>query len=242
MTQAVPRPITLVTGASRGIGAACVRQLQQAGHQLILVARDLAAMQALAMPDDLVISTDLGDESQILTCFRQVQQQFGRLDHLVNAAGIMQDSALALTKTSSLAAQFQLNVNATFLCCQLASRLMLRQKHGNIVNIGSKVGESGSSGQAAYSASKAAVTGLSKSLAKELGPQGIRVNVVAPGFISTDLTAHYDDSQRIRLAEQTALRRLGTAEDVAAVVGFLCSDAARYVTGQVIAVDGGLIL
>lgn len=242
MTPQASRPITLVTGASRGIGAACVQQLQQAGHQLVLVARDRAAMQALAMPDDLVISTDLNDEGQILACFRQVQQQCGRLDNLINAAGIMQDSALALTKTSSLVAQFQLNVNATFLCCQLASRLMLRKKYGNIVNIGSKVGESGSSGQAAYSASKAAVSGLSKSLAKELGPQGIRVNVVAPGFISTNLTAHYDDLQRARLAEQTALRRLGTAEDVAAVVGFLCSDAARYVTGQVIAVDGGLVL
>jgi 3-oxoacyl-[acyl-carrier protein] reductase len=242
MTPQAQRPITLITGASRGIGAACVQQLQQAGHQLVLVARDAAAMQTLAMPDDLVISTDLCDETQVLACFRQVQQHCGRLDHLINAAGIMQDSALALTKTSSLAAQFQLNVSATFLCCQLASRLMLRQKCGNIVNIGSKVGESGSSGQAAYSASKAAVTGLSKSLAKELGPQGIRVNVVAPGFISTDLTANYDATQRAKLAEQTALRRLGTAEDVAAVVSFLCSDAARYVTGQVIAVDGGLVL
>lgn len=242
MTQQALRPVTLVTGASRGIGAACVQQLQQAGHQLVLVARDSAAMQVLAQPDDIVISADLSDEAQILACFRQVQQQFGRLDHLINAAGIMQDSALALTKTSSLAVQFQLNVNATFLCCQLAGRLMLRQKRGNIVNFGSKVGESGSSGQAAYSASKAAVTGLSKSLAKELGPQGIRVNVVAPGFIETALTAHYTELQRNALCSQTALRRLGSAADVAAVVGFLCSDAAAYVTGQVIAVDGGLVL
>ncbi len=242
MTSPAPRPVSLITGASRGIGAACVQQLQQAGHQLVLVARDSAALQALAAPGDLVISTDLCDENQILGCFRQVQQQFGRLDHLVNAAGIMQDSALALTKSSSLAAQFQLNVNATFLCCQLASRLMLRQKRGNIVNFGSKVGESGSSGQAAYCASKAAVSGLSKALAKELGPQGIRVNVVAPGFITTALTAHYSDAARSQLVAQTALRRLGTAADVAAVVGFLCSDAAGYVTGQVLAVDGGLVL
>ncbi len=242
MTSTAPRPISLITGASRGIGAACVQQLQQAGHQLILVARDTTALQALAAPDDLVISADLADESQILACFRQVQQHFGRLDHLINAAGIMQDSALALTKSTSLAAHFQLNVTATFLCCQLASRLMLRQKRGNIVNFGSKVGESGSSGQAAYCASKAAVSGLSKALAKELGPQGIRVNVVAPGFIDTALTAHYHEAQRAQLTSQTALRRLGTAKDVAAVVSFLCSDAAGYITGQVLAVDGGLVL
>ena len=98
MTSSAPRPISLITGASRGIGAACVQQLQQAGHQLILVARDTTALQTLAMPDDLVISADLTDESQILACFRQVQQHFGRLDHLVNAAGMMQDSALALTR------------------------------------------------------------------------------------------------------------------------------------------------
>jgi 3-oxoacyl-[acyl-carrier protein] reductase len=242
MTNQTPRPITLITGASRGIGAACVRQLQQADHQLILVARDEAALATLATPDDMVIVADLNDESQIFACFQQVQQHFGRLDHLINAAGVMQDSPLMLTKSASLAAQLQINVTAAFLCCQLGSRLMLRQKRGNIVNFGSKVGESGSSGQTAYCASKAAVSGLSKALAKELGPQGVRVNVVAPGFIDTALTAHYSETQRTQLVSQTALRRLGTAADVAAVVGFLCSDAAAYVTGQVLAVDGGLVI
>ena len=236
MTNQTARPLSLITGASRGIGAACVRQLQQAGHQLILVARDEAALAALAAPDDMVIVADLNDEAQIFACFQQVQQHFGRLDHLINAAGVM------LTKSTSLAAQLQINVTAAFLCCQLGSRLMLRQKRGNIVNFGSKVGENGSSGQAAYCASKAAVSGLSKALAKELGPQGIRVNVIAPGFIDTALTAHYSETQRSQLVSQTALRRLGTAADVAAVVGFLCSDAAAYVTGQVLAVDGGLVI
>lgn len=236
------RPVSMITGASRGIGSACVSQLRELGHQLILVARNEVALRTLAGPDDLVIPTDLLEEAQILACFRQIQQTFGRLDHLVNAAGTMHDNALALTTASSFNQQMNLNATATFICCQLASRLMLRQKRGNIVNIGSKVGESGSVGQSAYCASKAAVSGFSRALAKELGPQGIRVNTIAPGFIDTELTAHYDETKRELIKSQTSLRRLGTCEDVAAVVGFLCSDAASFITGQVLAVDGGLVL
>lgn len=152
---------------------------------------------------------DLNNEAQIFACFQQVLQHFGRLGHLNNAAGVMQDSPL-----------------------------VLRQKHGNIVNFGPKAGESESSDQTAYCASKAAVSGLSKVFTKKLGPQGLRVNLIAPDFIDLALTAHCSETQRIQLVSQTALRRLATA----AVVGFLCSDTAVYVTGQVLAFDWGLVI
>ncbi len=242
-------PISLVTGASRGIGAAVALRLAALGHHLLLTARNELLLTTLAehclkvgAASATVLPCDLTDQAAVLQLFGQIKQQHQQLDHLVNAAGMMQDSMLGMTRLTELQALFSLNVMASYQCCQLAARLMMRQKKGNIVNLASKVGENGASGQSAYAASKAAISGLTKALAKELGPAGIRVNAVAPGFIETDLTAHYSNDQKQQLCQQISLGRTGQADEVAALIQFLCSEDARYITGQIIAVDGGFSL
>ncbi|MFN6970295.1 MAG: SDR family NAD(P)-dependent oxidoreductase [Rheinheimera sp.] len=239
-------PVSLVTGASRGIGAASALRLAALGHHLLLTARNEIALTDIAQQcqlagaaSTLVLPCDLTDQASVMQLFNQIKQQHQKLDHLINAAGMMQDSMLGMTRLSDLQALFSLNVMASYQCCQLAARLMMRQKQGNIVNLASKVGESGAIGQSAYAASKAAISGLTKALAKELGPFGIRVNAVAPGFIETDLTAHYSDAQKQQLCQQISLGRTGQADEVAAVIQFLCSTDASYISGQVMAVDGG---
>lgn len=239
-------PVSLVTGASRGIGAASALRLAALGHHLLLTARHEIALTDIAQQcqlagaaSTLVLPCDLTDQASVMQLFNQIKQQHQKLDHLINAAGMMQDSMLGMTRLSDLQALFSLNVMASYQCCQLAARLMMRQKQGNIVNLASKVGESGAIGQSAYAASKAAISGLTKALAKELGPFGIRVNAVAPGFIETDLTAHYSDAQKQQLCHQISLGRTGQADEVAAVIQFLCSTDASYISGQVMAVDGG---
>ena len=239
-------PVSLVTGASRGIGAASALRLAALGHHLLLTARNEIALTDIAQQcqlagaaSTLVLPCDLTDQASVMQLFNQIKQQHQKLDHLINAAGMMQDSMLGMTRLSDLQALFSLNVMASYQCCQLAARLMMRQKQGNIVNLASKVGESGAIGQSAYAASKAAISGLTKALAKELGSFGIRVNAVAPGFIETDLTAHYSDAQKQQLCQQISLGRTGQADEVAAVIQFLCSTDASYISGQVMAVDGG---
>ncbi len=241
-------PVALVTGASRGIGAATARLLAQSGYRLVLVARREGLLREVARECEAsgalvsVHPADVTNAGAVTDVFRSVMQSEGRLDALVNAAGAMADAGFAMTKLSTLDDLFRVNVSGTFQCSQLAAKLMLRQRSGSIVNVASKVGESGSAGQAAYAASKAAVSGLTKSLAKELGPLGVRVNAVAPGFIETDLTAHYGADARTAISANIALRRLGQADEVAKVVRFLCSSDAAYVTGQVLGVDGGFVL
>ncbi len=154
----------------------------------------------------------------------------------------MPEAAMMMTSAEQLQQVFAVNTFGSFYCAQYASRLMARNRSGAIVNIASVVAEQGSAGQVAYSASKAALKGMTASMAKELAPMGVRVNSVAPGFIETELVAHYSAKQRQQLISQTALGRLGQADDVAAVVAFLCSESASYITGQTIAVDGCLQL
>jgi 3-oxoacyl-[acyl-carrier protein] reductase len=239
-------PVSLVTGASRGIGAAVALRLAACGHHLILTARTEPALAKIAQQcqsagavSTFILPCDLTDHAAVLQMFNHTKHQYQKLDHLINAAGMMQDSVLGMTRLTDLQALFSLNVTASYQCCQLAARLMMRQKNGNIVNLASKVGESGAIGQSAYAASKAAIAGLTKALAKELGPSGIRVNAVAPGFIETDLTAHYSEVQKQQLCQQISLGRTGQADEVAALIQFLCSADASYISGQVIAVDGG---
>lgn len=239
--------MALVTGASRGIGAATALALAESGHRLALVARGEEPLREVARACEAVgaqvrvHAADVTDAEAMTGVFRAILQDEKRVDVLVNAAGIMRDAVLAMTKLETLDELLRVNVSGTFHCCQLASKFMIRQRSGAIVNLASKVGESGSPGQAAYAASKAAIAGLTKSLAKELGPSGVRVNAVAPGFIETDLTAHYGAEARAAIVERVALRRLGQAQDVARVIRFLCTTDAAYVTGQVIAVDGGFV-
>jgi 3-oxoacyl-[acyl-carrier protein] reductase len=245
----IDTPVSLITGASRGIGAAVALRLAASGHHLLLTARNEPGLTVIAeqcrqagAASATVMPCDLTDQAAVLQMFNQIKQQHQRLDHLINAAGMMQDSMLGMTRLADLQALFSLNVGASYQCCQLAARLMTRQKSGNIVNLASKVGESGAIGQSAYAASKAAVSGLTKALAKELGALGIRVNAVAPGFIETDLTAHYSALQKQQLCQQISLGRTGQADEVAALVQFLCSNDAKYISGQIIAIDGGFSL
>lgn len=247
--SSISAPVSLITGASRGIGAAVAIRLAVAGHHLLLSARNEIALTSIAeqcrqagAASATALPCDVTDQAAVLQLFSTIKQQHPQLDHLINAAGMMQDSLLGMTRLTDLHALFALNVTASYQCCQLAARLMMRKKQGNIVNFSSKVGESGAVGQSAYAASKAAISGLTKALAKELGPTGIRVNAVAPGFIATDLTAHYSDAQKQKLCQQISLGRIGQADEVAALVQFLCSTDARYITGQIIAIDGGYTL
>lgn len=249
MSQA-ERPVALVTGGSRGIGLASARALAGDGHRLVLAARDDAALQAAAaaLRQDLVdadvstVTTDVADETQVKALFQHVQSNHKRLDVLVNCAGIMQDAPLAMTRPADLQRIFTVNVFGSYYCCQYAARLMARHKHGVIVNLASAVGEQGSAGQSAYAASKSAIDGLTRSLARELAPQGIRVNAVAPGLIDTDMTAGYRGERLQAVIDKTLAGRVGQADEVAALIAFLASGKAGYITGQVINITGGLTL
>lgn len=239
----------MITGAAQGIGAAIARAAAREGAALILLGRQRSALEALAAElHQSVKSTvqlfevDVTDAEGMTQVFRQLQQQGIQLDVLVNNAGMMKDAPLAMTRLIDAEAQWRVNTLAPLLASQLAARSMMRKRQGAIINLASWVGEQGSAGQAAYAASKAGVSSLTKSLAQELGPLGIRVNAVAPGFIETALTAGYQAEQRQRLQEHTALRRLGQAHEVAELVVFLASERASFITGQVIGIDGGMRL
>lgn len=235
----------LVTGASRGIGKAVAKVCCALGAKVYLAGRDDQALEALALElghNATAFSYDVTDQSQVKEAFGHIQKYVGKLDGLVNNAGIMLDAPLAMTKLEDL--QLQLNVNsvAAFHHSQLASRLMTKQRCGSIVNLCSVVGEQGSAGQSAYATSKAALSGMTKSLAKELAPIGVRVNGVAPGFIETELVNHYSVEQRNSALQNIALKRPGLASEVADLISFLLSDHAAYITGQIIAIDGGMRL
>ncbi|WP_114418151.1 SDR family NAD(P)-dependent oxidoreductase [Marinospirillum perlucidum] len=241
------KPLALITGASRGIGAATAKQLAKQGYDLWLVARnpDLLADQAEECRQHgssvTTKTLDLTDSQSLKVLFQELQKE-KRLHHLVHCAGFMLDKPLMMTSLSELQHLYTIHLQATFQLCQLASRLMTRQRFGNLVLLSSKVASAGSAGQSAYSSVKASLTGLTLSLAKELGPVGIRVNAVAPGLIETNLTEHYSEEKKAELIEKIALKRIGQPEDVAQIIGFLCSPAASYMTGQILGVDGGFSL
>jgi len=240
----VQKELAIITGASRGIGKAVAIMLARR-CDLVLVARDSAALAEVARECEQygaacqVVELDLSKITEVSTRLRDIN---GIPSHLVHCAGQMRESMLAMTRASDISQLLAVNIEATILLCQVVSKLMTRHRKGNIVLMGSAVAEQGATGQAAYAASKGAIAAFTRSLAKELGPVGIRVNAVAPGFICTDLTAHYSAAQREKLIANTSLRRLGTAEDIAQVVDFLCSASAGFITGQTLAVDGGLRL
>lgn len=230
----------VVTGATGAIGSAITRTLSQAGATLSLTGRDDHKLAQLAetLPRCQVYALDLTDTDAVKNLFKQWLHE--SVDVLINCAGVMHDATIAMTSLNMLQQQWQINVAATYQCCQLASRLMAKQQKGNIINLASVVGEQGSAGQSAYSTTKAAIRGLTKSLAVELGPLGIRVNAIAPGFIDTPMTEHYSAAVRTALREQTSLKRLGTPEDVANAALFLASESSSYITGHMLHIDGGL--
>lgn len=240
--------VALVTGGSRGLGRATVRRLADDGFLVYFTYRkDEAAAGALhkELGDDRAVPM-LCDSTDLERVREVVDQAFDGDDRrpavLVNNAGVTRDGALMFTDPADWQHVIDTNLGGTFNFCRAAAIHFVRQKHGSIVNMSSVSGIAGNAGQASYAASKAGIIGLTHSLAKELSPRGVRVNAVAPGLIETDMTASQADQRRTAYEKQILLGRYGFPEEVANVVGFLVSEAATYITNQVIQVDGGLRL
>ena len=238
--------VALVTGASRGIGAACATALAGAGYDVAIgyvhdadgAARTAAAVDA-AGRTALVHQVDVADEASA-SAFVAAAEAMGDLEAVILNAGITRDGLAMRMSADDWGAVLRTNLDGAFFTARASMRGMLKRRSGSIVAVSSVVGITGNAGQANYAAAKAGMIGMVKSLAKECGGRGVRVNAVAPGYIETDMTAELADEQRARLLDATPLARLGTPADVAGAVVFLCSSAAAYVTGAVLPVDGGL--
>ena len=242
-------PVALVTGASKGIGAACARALAADGFDVAIgYASDAggaettaAAVRALGRRAS-VHAADVADEEQAGAMVAAAEEELGPLDAVVLNAGITRDGLAVRMSAEDWSAVIDTNLSGAFYTARPALRGMLRRRAGSIVAVSSVVGITGNAGQANYAAAKAGMIGMVRALAREAGPRGVRVNAVAPGYITTDMTSGLSDAQRDGLLAQTPLGRLGEPEDVAAAVAFLCSGAAGFVTGSVLSVDGGLAM
>jgi 3-oxoacyl-[acyl-carrier protein] reductase len=239
--------VALVTGASRGIGRACAVALAKAGAHVVVnyQSNEAAAGEALAEVEAAggkgeLARFDVADMDAVDAAIDGLHKRLGRLDILVNNAGISRDNLLMRVKPDDITSTFATNVNGAIWCARAAIRPMMRQKRGRIINLSSVVGESGNPGQAVYAASKAALIGFTKTIAREYASRGITCNAVAPGFIATDMTEKLGEDLQKKIVEQTPAGRVGTPLEVAAAVLFLASDEAGYVTGQVLRVNGGM--
>ena len=242
--------VALITGATRGIGLATAELFARHGAHVFLTGRDRAALDraqaaiVAGLPEaqlDTVV-LDVTQPDSVRDAFQRVFKQARRLDVLVANAGVMDDALISMVTPAQIERNFQTNTYGALYCAQYASRLMARNKAGSIINVTSIMGVRGNSGQAAYAGSKAALVGITKSLAKELGAQNIRVNAIAPGLIDTDLVAHVSPEQLAERRAAIAMGRIGSPMEVANAALFLASDLSAYVTGQVLGVDGGMVV
>jgi 3-oxoacyl-[acyl-carrier protein] reductase len=237
--------VALVTGSTRGIGRAIAESLAGAGARVAVVGRDADRAREAATaisPEARGYACDVGDAAAVVALIENVEHDFGTLDILVNNAGLTRDNLLMRLKDDDWDAVLNANLRGAFVAMRAATRGMMKRRWGRIINIASVVGVVGNKGQANYAASKAGLIGLTKSVAKELASRNILANVVAPGFIETDMTAAMTDDAKKTLFTHIPLERLGKPADVASLVTFLASDHAAYITGQVLIVDGGMVM
>ncbi len=234
----------LVTGSTRGIGRGIAQTLSESGANVAVVGRDSATAEVVAgtMRSARGFGCDITDGVAVAALVEEVEKTFGAIDILVNNAGITRDNLLMRLKDDDWDAVLDANLKAAFVLTRAVSRGMMKRRWGRVINIASIVGLVGNKGQANYAASKAGLIGLTKSVAKELSSRNILANVVAPGFIETDMTASMTADARETLSKQIPLERLGTPSDIAGVVAFLASEHASYITGQVFVIDGGMVM
>lgn len=243
------RRIALISGGSRGIGAACVRAFAQDGYAVVFLYNRSAGkaetlVQALRSEgrDVTAYPCDVSDPQQVAGAAADILRTFRRIDALVNCAGIAHIGLFTDMTEDEWDRLFAVNVRSAFSLTKAVLPGMISARKGSIVNVSSMWGEVGASCEVAYSATKAALIGLTKALAKEVGPSGVRVNCVTPGVIDTDMNAQLTEDDRAALADETPLGRIGTAEEVAKAILFLCGEGASFITGQVLGVSGGLVI
>ncbi|MEL6328278.1 MAG: 3-oxoacyl-[acyl-carrier-protein] reductase [Planctomycetota bacterium] len=240
--------VAIVTGASRGIGRAIAQRLATEGRHVVLLSRSEGPLNDLAESirsnggQASVKAADVGDGEQLAGAVEQTAKELGRLDILVNNAGITRDDLLLRMSDEAFDEVIRVNLRSAFVATRAAARPMMKGKFGRVVNIASTSGLVGNPGQANYAASKAALVGFSRTVARELGGKGVTVNVVAPGFIETDMTKDLPQQVIDHVKGLVCTKRLGTPEDIAAAVSYVTSDDAGFLTGQVIAVDGGMTM
>ncbi len=240
--------VALVTGASQGIGRACALKLAQSGAAVALAARnqdklnEVVAEITASGGNAAAFSMDVADEEQIKSGMKAAIAQFGKIDILVNNAGITRDQLVMRMKRADWDAVLNTNLTSAYLCIQQAIGSMLKQRWGRIINITSVFGQMGQAGQANYAASKAGLIGLTMAMAREVASRNITCNAVAPGFIETAMTAVLSDDFKQNALKMIPLGRIGTPEDVASAVAFLASEDASYITGQVLSVNGGMLM
>jgi len=241
--------VAIVTGGSRGIGKAIVTELANAGVKVVInysgsEHRAIELQQSIQASggESAIFKANVANAQEVEQLIEYTLEKYGKIDILVNNAGITRDTLLMRMKETEWDEVIDVNLKGVFNCIKAVTRPMMKQRNGRIVNIASVVGISGNAGQANYVAAKAGVIGLTKTAAKELATRGITVNAIAPGFIETDMTDKLNDTVKEEILKQIPLGTMGQPEDIAHSVLFICSDKARYITGQVIVVDGGMIM
>lgn len=241
--------VAIVTGGSRGIGRAVALQLAHNGAKVVVnyagneqAAKEVVELITAKGGHAIAVQADVANADSVDQMVKQAMDAFGRIDILVNNAGITRDTLLMRMKEDDWDAVLDTNLKGIYLCTKAVSRIMMKQKAGKIINMTSVVGIMGNAGQANYAAAKAGVIGFTKSMAKELASRNITVNAIAPGFISTDMTAVLSDQVKSGLVNSIPLGKLGAPEEIAYAVVFLSSDYANYITGQTLNVDGGMVM